>query len=83
MDLVLWVLFGAIAAWIAAIFIGTNTRYKVAGSIALGVMGAVLAGATMQLLTGHSDDSVNYYSLLLATASSLFLVVVVAAHKKV
>lgn len=82
MDILLWVLFGAIAAWVAAIFIGINTWRKMLGSVALGVLGAVFAGTVMKLIAGHSEGSVNYYSLLLATAGSLFIVVL-AAHKKV
>ncbi len=81
MDVLLWVLFGAIAAWIAAIFIGTHTLPRVLGSVALGVISAVFAGLTMQMLTGHSEGGVNYYSLLLATACSLFIVAI-TTHKK-
>lgn len=81
MDVVLWVLFGAITAWIAAIFIGTHTWRRVLGSVALGVIGAVIAGASMQLITGQSKDSVNYYSLLVAIAGSLSIVAL-AGHKK-
>lgn len=81
MDVVLWVLFGAITAWIAAIFIGTHTRQRILGSVALGVIGAVFAGALMQFITGQSEGGVNYYSLLLATAGSL-LIVALTAHGK-
>lgn len=81
MDVLLWVLFGAIAAWIAAIFIGTHTLHRIVGSIVLGVVSAVVAGATMQTLSGYSGNGVNYYSLLLATACSLFIVAI-CTHKK-
>jgi uncharacterized membrane protein YeaQ/YmgE (transglycosylase-associated protein family) len=81
MDIILWVLFGGITAWIAGIFIGTHSLQRVLGSIALGVVGAVIAGGIMRILTGQDDGSVNYYSLLLAIAGSLFIVAFVANRK--
>jgi uncharacterized membrane protein YeaQ/YmgE (transglycosylase-associated protein family) len=81
MDIVLWVLFGGITAWIAGIFIGTHNWQRVLGSIALGVIGAVAAGAIMRVLIGPDDGGVNYYSLLLAVAGSLFIVALVTNKK--
>ena len=82
MDIILWILFGAITAWIAAIFIGTGTRQQIMGSIILGIIGAVFAGMTMRVIAGQHGDTVNFYSLLLAVAGSL-LIVVITAHKRI
>jgi uncharacterized membrane protein YeaQ/YmgE (transglycosylase-associated protein family) len=79
MDLILWVLFGGIAAWIAAIVIGANRQ--ILGSIFCGIAGAVFAGAAMQLIAGTGEDTLNYYSLLLAVAGSIFIVVL-TAHRR-
>lgn len=81
MDVVLWVLFGAITAWIAEIFVGTHTRRRVLGVVALGVIGAVFAGATMWLIAGNNEGYPNYYSLLLAVAGSLVVVALLVRKK--
>jgi uncharacterized membrane protein YeaQ/YmgE (transglycosylase-associated protein family) len=70
MDLILWMLFGAIAGWIASIIMG----YKSQGQcIVAGTIGAVLAGLAMQNLTGKPQDGINYFSLIVSVAGSLLL----------
>ncbi len=75
MDILLWMLFGAITAWIATITMGYKSRLQ---CVCAGVIGAVLAGLAMQSLTGKSQDGLNYFSLIVSVAGSLLLVVVTA-----
>lgn len=70
MDLILWMLFGAIAAWIASIIMGYKSQ---AQCVTAGMVGAVIAGLAMQNLTGKSQDGINYFSLIVSVAGSLVL----------
>lgn len=71
MDLMLWMLFGAITAWIACIIMGNKSWGH---CVAAGVIGGVAAGLAMQSLTGKNQDNINYFSLIVSVAGSLLLV---------
>ena len=44
MNILLWVIFGGIAGWIASILVGTEEGLGLIGNIAVGVLGAFLGG---------------------------------------
>jgi len=51
-----WILFGALAGWVASIFMGTNRRQGCLMNIVVGVLGALIGGFLLQLLTSGSVD---------------------------
>lgn len=52
-NILSWVLFGALAGWVASLIVGTNRRQNLFADIAIGIMGSLLGGVVMQLLTGQ------------------------------
>ena len=48
-----WIIFGALAGWIASILTGRNSRQGCIGNIIVGIIGAFLGGWVYSLLTGH------------------------------
>src|SRR5215831_10996437 len=48
-----WIIFGALAGWIASILTGTNSRVGCLGNIIVGIIGAFLGGWIYSLITGH------------------------------
>ena len=56
MGLISWILFGALAGWVASIFMGTNKRQGCLLNIVVGVIGALIGGFLIQLLTSGSVD---------------------------
>lgn len=72
MDIALWMLFGAITAWITSIILGYNSRLQ---CVVAGVIGAVAAGLAMQSLTGKQQEGINFFSLIVSVAGSLLLAV--------
>jgi uncharacterized membrane protein YeaQ/YmgE (transglycosylase-associated protein family) len=43
-DVLLWIVFGGLAGWIASIIVGQNAQYGLVGNIAVGIIGAFLGG---------------------------------------
>lgn len=43
-NIILWIIFGGIAGWIATIIVGNNAGVGIIGNIILGVVGAFLGG---------------------------------------
>ena len=48
-----WIIFGALAGWIASIITGRNSRQGCLMNIIVGIVGAFLGGWGYSLLTGH------------------------------
>lgn len=68
MDLALWMLFGAITAWITSIILGYKSQ---AECVIAGMIGAVIAGLAMQYLIGKQHDGINFFSLIVSIGGSL------------
>ena len=49
-----WLIFGALAGWVASIFTGNNSRMGCLSNIIVGIIGAFLGGWIYSLITGHA-----------------------------
>lgn len=43
-NIILWVIFGGLAGWIATLIVGNNASFGVAGNVVVGIIGAFLGG---------------------------------------
>lgn len=85
MDILLWIIFGGIAGWIASMIIGTDAQQGMIGNIIVGIVGAVLGGFVMNMF-GHSGmTGFNFYSFFVSILGSVVLLWVYQAftHRKV
>ena len=53
MGLLSWVVFGALAGWVASIIVGTNSRQGCLTNIIVGVAGAFVGGLLSDILFGQ------------------------------
>jgi uncharacterized membrane protein YeaQ/YmgE (transglycosylase-associated protein family) len=74
MEILLWVVFGAIAGWIASIIMGTNARQGFMMDIVMGVVGALVGGFLMNLLGAPGVNGFNIYSLVVAVVGAMLLI---------
>lgn len=44
MNIILWVVFGGLAGWLASIFVGSDAAFGVLGNIIIGIAGALIGG---------------------------------------
>ena len=72
MNIVVWLVFGAIAGWIAGLIMGGERRGWL-GNILVGVLGAGLGGFVASLLGFGGVDGFNLYSLLVAVGGACIL----------
>ncbi|MHB0856737.1 MAG: GlsB/YeaQ/YmgE family stress response membrane protein [Anaerolineae bacterium] len=74
MGLLAWVVFGALAGWVASLIAGTNERQGCILNIVVGIVGAFLGGLIMQFLTGAQVDlRFNLPSFLVAVLGAVVL----------
>ena len=74
MGLILWLIFGALAGWLASLINGTNREQGWIGNIVLGIVGALVGGFLYSLISGDGfDTGFNIGSLIVAVVGALIV----------
>lgn len=79
MNLILWILLGAVAGWIASKIMNTDAQMGAVANIVVGIIGAFLGGYLVQLLTGANVDELSLMGLLTAVLGAVILLAIVKA----
>lgn len=74
MGLILWIIFGALAGWIASLVMKTDAEQGAIMNIVLGVLGAIAGGFVANLLGFAGVSGFNIYSLFIATVGAVLLI---------
>ena len=82
MDIILWIIFGGIAGWIASLFMGTDAQQGLLLNIVVGVIGAVIGGWVMSIFGGAGVTGFNLYSLVVAVIGSIIFIAIVRAIRR-
>ena len=79
LDIVLWILFGALAGWIASKIMKTDAQMGAVANIVVGIIGAFVGGFLYRMLTGNQVEGFNLVSLIVAIVGALILLAIVKA----
>jgi len=72
-----WIVFGALAGWVASIVMGTSGRQGCLTNIIVGVLGAFLGGLLVELLTGRGVAfGWNWRSFIVAVIGAVILLAI-------
>jgi uncharacterized membrane protein YeaQ/YmgE (transglycosylase-associated protein family) len=82
MGIILWIIFGALAGWIASIIMKTNAQQGAVGNIVVGIIGAVIGGWAMSFFGQAGVTGFNLYSLIVAIIGSIILLAIVNAFRR-
>ncbi len=84
MGLISWVIFGALAGWVASIVMGNNARQGCIMNIIVGVVGALIGGFLIEFLRpGDFDFGWNLRSFVVAVVGAiLFLGITGLARRR-
>jgi uncharacterized membrane protein YeaQ/YmgE (transglycosylase-associated protein family) len=74
MSIVLWIILGLIAGWIASIVMKTDYEQGLLQDIVLGVVGALVGGFVMNTFGGTGITGFNLYSIFVATGGAIALI---------
>lgn len=71
-----WVIFGALAGWVASMIAGTNRRQGLITDIIVGIVGALIGGFLVTFMTGRPVDmGFNVVSFIVAVIGAIVLLV--------
>ena len=77
MGIIAWIIFGALAGWVAGLIAGTSYRQGCLLNIIIGVVGAFVGGLLMELVTGRGYSfSFNIRSFIVAVIGSVILLAI-------
>lgn len=82
MGIIGWIIIGALAGWIASMLTGNNNRMGAGMNILVGVIGGFIGGMMMNLLGGYGMTGFNLWSLVVATAGAVVLLLIANAVRK-
>jgi len=74
MGILLWIIFGALAGWIASIVMKTNSGQGTMMDIIMGIVGAVVGGYLMGLAGQPGVTGFNLYSLAVAVIGAIVVI---------
>ena len=73
MGILLWIIFGALAGWIASMVMNTDSEQGPLLNIIVGVVGAMVGGYLFQTFGATGVTGFNLYSLIVAVLGSIVL----------
>lgn len=81
MGIILWVIFGALAGWLASMLMKTNAEQGALANIIVGIVGAMIGGFIAKLLGFEGVTGFNIWSLLIAVGGSALLLMLVGLFR--
>lgn len=84
MNPISWIIFGALAGWVASIIVGNNRRQGCLGNIIVGVIGAFIGGFIVNSLLGYNIARAawEWQSFLAAVGGSVLLLFLTGAARR-
>jgi uncharacterized membrane protein YeaQ/YmgE (transglycosylase-associated protein family) len=82
MNIILWIVFGALAGWIASMVMGTNAQMGALANIIVGIVGAIIGGLIMNAFDAQGVTGFNLPSLLVAIVGAVVLLFLVGLVRR-
>lgn len=82
MGIISWIIFGALAGWIASKITGHDASMGAPANILVGIVGAVLGGFIMSLIGRTGVDGFNLTSFLVAVGGAVLLLAIFKGFRR-
>jgi uncharacterized membrane protein YeaQ/YmgE (transglycosylase-associated protein family) len=79
MSIIIWIVLGALAGWIASIIMKTDAQQGPIMNIVVGIIGAILGGFVMNMLGQSGVSGFNLYSIVVSIVGAIILIAIVRA----
>jgi uncharacterized membrane protein YeaQ/YmgE (transglycosylase-associated protein family) len=82
MNVLVWIIFGALAGWLASIIMKKNKQMGAIANIIVGIVGAFLGSTIMDLLGYEGVTGFDLYSLVVAIGGAVVLLLIVGLVRR-
>jgi uncharacterized membrane protein YeaQ/YmgE (transglycosylase-associated protein family) len=82
MGIILWLIFGALAGWLASKIMKTDAEQGALMNIVVGIVGAMIGGFIFSALGGEDITGFNIYSLFVAVVGAVILLAILKAVRR-
>lgn len=79
MGIILFIIMGALAGWVASMIAGTNAQQGMIGNIVVGILGAFIGGMVASAIFGQGLSGFDIRSFLIALAGATALLFIYKA----
>ena len=76
-NIILWIIMGALAGWIASMIMGRDAQMGAIANIVVGIVGAFIGGFIMNAVGVAGTTGFNIWSLLVAILGAVVLLFLV------
>jgi uncharacterized membrane protein YeaQ/YmgE (transglycosylase-associated protein family) len=76
MGILMWVVLGGLAGWVASMIMGTNAKMGALANIIVGMLGSVIGGWVFNYFGGYGITGFNLYSFGVALVGACMLLFV-------
>ena len=76
MNIILWLILGLIAGWLASVIMKTDRSQGTFMDIIFGIVGALVGGFVMSFFGQPGVTGFNIYSLVVATLGAIILIAI-------
>lgn len=81
MGILLWIIFGAFAGWVASVIMKTDANQGAGMDILMGIVGAIVGGYLMEMFGQAGITGFNLYSLVVAVIGAIVVISIGRALK--
>lgn len=83
MDIIIWLIVGGLAGWIASMIMKTDAQMGVLANVIVGIIGALLGGWLVGLFGVEvADGELNFTSILTAILGAVVLLAILKAVRR-
>ena len=82
MGIILWIIFGAVAGWMASVIMKTDSQQDTSMDIVLGIVGSVVGGFLMSSVGQSGITGFNLSSLLVAIFGAVVVIFIGRAIRR-
>jgi uncharacterized membrane protein YeaQ/YmgE (transglycosylase-associated protein family) len=79
LNIILWVIFGALAGWIASKIMNTDAEQGAFANIIIGIIGALIGGWLARVLFGITVSTFSIGGLIIAIVGAIILLAILRA----
>jgi len=79
MNILLWIIFGAVVGWVASLIMKTDSQQGMVLNIIVGIIGSFVGGWIMNTLGERGVTGIDLYSFVVALGGAVVLIMIFKA----